>query len=74
MDNGNTEFMSSEEAAKFLNIAVSTLYKLSSTRSIPFYKPSGKLIYFKREELSAWLNNGRQKTKAEIDSEVWNAN
>ncbi len=74
MDNGNTEFMSSEEAASFLNIAVQTLYKLTSTRSIPFYKPSGKLLYFKREELSAWLNNGRQKTKAEIDSEVWNAN
>ncbi len=55
-----------EEASELLNISKSDLYKRTSTNSIPFYKPSGKLIYFLREDLEAWMLSNRQATVDEI--------
>ena len=43
------------EAAKFLNLSQSHLYKLTSERKIPHFKPSGKKIYFDKSELVQWL-------------------
>ncbi len=46
-----------------------TLYALVHRRQIPFYK-RGKKLYFKREELEAWIEEGRKATVKEIDQEV----
>ena len=43
------------EAAKYMGVSRSYLYKLTSQGAIPFYKPNGKLIYFKREDLDRWM-------------------
>ncbi|HBI39989.1 MAG TPA: DNA-binding protein, partial [Tenacibaculum sp.] len=39
------------EAAKYLDISKSHLYKLTSRKEIPFYCPQGKRLYFKKDEL-----------------------
>lgn len=46
------------EAAKYLSISQSTLYKLSYQRKIPSHKPSGKLLYFFKHELDEWIAKG----------------
>lgn len=58
-----------KEAASFLDLAVPTLYKLTSNREIPFFK-RGKRVYFRREELLKWVENGRRMTKEELAREV----
>ena len=58
------------EASNYLDISTSHLYKLTSTCSIPFYKPNGKKIYFNRKELDKWLLSNRQKSIDEIENEV----
>lgn len=55
-----------EEAGRFLGISKSDLYKRTSSNSIPFHKPSGKLIYFLREDLESWMLKNRQSTIEEI--------
>lgn len=55
------------EAAKYLDISESHLYKLTSTRQIPHFCPQGKKLYFKREELDQWLLRNRQTATDEID-------
>ena len=40
-----------EEAARFMDIARSSLYKMTSDRSIPFYRPNGKMIYFEKADI-----------------------
>lgn len=46
------KFISAEEAAKYLKIKKSYLYKLVSKRIIPYYKlPKGRKIYFIESEL-----------------------
>lgn len=49
------EVLSMSEAALYTGISKSTLYKLTCNRMIPHYKPTGKMCFFKREELEEWL-------------------
>ena len=42
----NKQTLNINEAAAFAGLAVSYLYKLTSTQEIPHYKPRGKIIYF----------------------------
>jgi excisionase family DNA binding protein len=61
--------MSVEDAAKFLNLAKTTLYQLTSRNEIPFVKRTRKL-YFSRADLENWLLEGTQKSKKEIEKEA----
>ena len=57
--------MSISEAAKFVNLTVPTLYGFVSKRTIPFSKV-GKRLYFSENELTSWIQNGRQQTRDEL--------
>ncbi len=46
------------------------MYKLTSGRLIPYYVPSGKLIYFKRSELDTWALQHKKKSKEEIEKDA----
>lgn len=58
------------EAAEFTGLSKSHLYQLTSKGGIPVYCPSGKKLYFNREELQQWLLRNKKKTKDEIESEA----
>lgn len=48
-----------DEAAAYLSISKSLLYKLNlSSNPIPFSKPTEGRIYYKRKDLDSWLENG----------------
>ena len=59
-----------EEAASFLGIAKSTLYKMTHENRIPFYKPAGKLIYFEKSVLLDWVRSNRIMSETEIEEEA----
>ena len=63
----NKDVLNLKEAAKYLNVSCSHLYKLTSAKEIPHFKPRGKQVFFERKELDSWLLQNRQKTKAEIE-------
>ena len=54
-----------EEAAAYLGISKSTLYKLTHQHEIPFYRPNGKLIYFEKSELLKWMRQSRTMSETE---------
>ncbi|MFA7421264.1 MAG: helix-turn-helix domain-containing protein [Melioribacteraceae bacterium] len=56
------------EAAQYLSISQSTLYKLTYQRKIPAHKPSGKLLYFFKHELDEWISKGRDDTSASLSA------
>lgn len=64
------EILTSEEAAKYLGISRSYLYKLTMERRIPHFKPMGKLCYFNRQELEQWLQTNRVATTDEIEQQA----
>ena len=59
-----------DEASKFLNLSKSYLYKLTSGNLIPHYKPQGKMLYFEKEALEAWLRQNPVKTGMQIEKEA----
>ena len=63
----NKPILNIEEASAFTGLATSYLYKLTSTQEIPHYKPRGKMLYFDRGELEAWLKQNRVNSNAEIE-------
>ena len=60
------------DACIYLELSQSHLYKLTSTGSIPHYKPNGKKLYFNRQELDNWLLRNRSNSIDEIDQEAAN--
>jgi excisionase family DNA binding protein len=59
--------LSFTEAAQYLNSSKSYLYKLTHRRQIPYFKPLGKKLFFKRQDLEAFLLQKPVKTKAQIE-------
>ena len=66
LDNAK-EVLTVEEASRFMDIARSSLYKMTSDRSIPFYRPNGKLIYFEKSDLLAWMRRNRTVSQEEVN-------
>jgi excisionase family DNA binding protein len=64
--------MSVKQAADFLQLAPSTIYRLVNTSHIPYMKKTGRL-YFDRNELINWLKEGRQLTNKELGHMVDNS-
>lgn len=63
--------LSIDEASAFLKKPKSTLYQLTSTRQIPFSKMGKQLLFFKKD-LLVWIEEGKKKTKKEIEAEGFN--
>lgn len=61
-----------KEVATYTGLSKSTLYRLTSTGGIPCYKPNGKILYFKREEVEKWMLSNRKTTSAEIEAQAIN--
>lgn len=59
-----------EEVAEYTHLSKSYVYKLTSKGDIPYYKPNGKQLYFKRTEIDEWLLTNRNKTNQEIEREI----
>lgn len=64
------EILTSDEASKYMGISKSYLYKLTMRRQIPFYRPTGKIIFFNRQELEEWLQSNRISTSTEINEQA----
>ena len=49
-------YLSVDEAASFLSISTSEIYKRTASQTIPHYKLSRKLLRFKISELEDYMN------------------
>lgn len=56
-----------KEACAYLGYAPSYLYKLTYRKVIPYYKPTGKMIFFSKSELDEWIFRSRNQN-SEISS------
>ena len=58
------------DACIYLDLSASNMYKHTSAGSIPFYKPNGKKIYFKREDLDQWILKHKSTTFDELENQL----
>lgn len=62
------EVLDAKEAASFLDISLSHLYRLTSERRIRYSKPNGGRIYFKRTDLEEYATSMKVSTRDEIEA------
>ena len=60
------EMLRAHEAAAFLGISMSYLYKLTHYKSISYFKPCGGLLFFSRSDLESWASRNRIATNDEL--------
>ena len=58
-----------DEVIKYTGFSQKQIYKLTSTRAIPHYKPSGRKLFFKKDEIDEWITQGRVRTINELGGE-----
>ena len=59
-----------DDVVYLTGISKSYLYKLTCAKEIPFYRPSGKQMYFDRAEIENWMKRNRVYTKEECAQEA----
>lgn len=53
------DMLTMEDAVLYTGFSKSYLYVLTCKHKIPFYKPNGKTLMFKKSELNDWLSRNR---------------
>lgn len=56
-----------KEACSYLGYAPSYLYKLTYRKVIPHYKPTGKIIFFSKNELDEWVFGSSAQRRVKSD-------
>lgn len=62
--NANKKVLNINEAADFLRMKKSYLYKLTAAGTVPHSKPNGGLLYFDKDELTEWALGSKQMSAA----------
>jgi excisionase family DNA binding protein len=63
------DIMDVQQAAHYLRLQVNTLYAKTSQKIIPHFKKGHKL-YFRQNELQAWVEAGKVKTNDDFRDEA----
>ncbi|MBW8522156.1 helix-turn-helix domain-containing protein [Chryseobacterium chendengshani] len=70
----NLEFlrniMTVKQLSLYTGLSEKHIYKLIFNRKIPHYKPGGKVIYFKKEDVDDYLFKNRISSNDEIETEA----
>lgn len=61
------EYLTVPEAADYLNLSSSLVYKLTSKHELPLYKPNGKTIFIRRDDLNRWIAKNKVLSQEEIE-------
>ena len=64
------EVLTTDEAASYMGVSKSYLYKLTMEKRIPHYKPMGKMCFFNRKEIELWLQANRVATDEELSQDA----
>lgn len=59
------EILSFKEAIAYMDVSSSYLYKLTASKQISHFKPSGKRIYFRRACLDQWMTSNKCESIAD---------
>ncbi len=64
------DFLTMREASAFTGLSISSLYKLTMRRQIPYTKPGGKVNYIKKRDLVEYLERNPQKSLKQIKEDL----
>ena len=59
-----------EDVVNYTGFSQKQIYKLTSTRTIPHYKPSGRKLFFKKDEIDELITRWRLDPFDELSNEI----
>jgi excisionase family DNA binding protein len=59
-----------KQAAEFLGFKPSYVYNLVHYKKLTAYKPGGKVLYFKQEDLEKFIFRGKQTADFELEEQA----
>lgn len=59
-------FANTEETSLYLSLSIHYIRKLARDKQLPSFKPNGKCIYFKIEDLDNYLMNNKRISNKKI--------
>lgn len=62
----SNDYLTLEQLQKITGFSKSYIYKLTSSRTISFFKPFGKKVYFSKSEIDEKFKTNRISSKNEI--------
>ena len=65
----NLELLDLNQAAEYLKLKPSYIYSLIHQKKIPYYKPLGKRVYFRKVELNKWVVGSKIKSVGEVEED-----
>lgn len=63
---GAKDVFNKDYVAAYTGFTKGYIYRLVSERAIPFFKGGGKMNFFKRDDVNAWLLQNRVSSQSEI--------
>jgi len=66
------DILTTKEVALYTGLSLSHIYKLTAQHAIPHFKPTGKVVYFEREELIRWMKQNRVASSEELEQRALN--
>lgn len=67
---GAKEVLTIEDVCLYTGLAKSHIYRLTSEKLIPYYKPQGKVIFFDKKEIEQWCLQNRIGTIQEAEQKA----
>jgi len=61
------EFLTVQEAADYLGLSSSLIYKMTSKHDISVYKPNGKTIFLRRDDINRWISRNKVMSQEELE-------
>jgi len=59
-----------DDLIDYTDFSQKQIYKLTSTRAILHYKPSGRKLFFKKNEIDEWITRGRIDSLDELNEKI----
>ena len=61
------EYLTVQEAADYIGLSSSLIYKMTSKHYIPVYKPNGKTVFLRRDDLNRWISRNQILSQEELE-------
>jgi len=65
------EIFNVEELCKYSGFTKSQIYSLVHKNIIPYFKPNGKCLFFKKSEINSWLLQNKSQTISQINDKAF---
>lgn len=66
----NKEILTTGECALLTGYSEAQQARMRIRREIPYYKPNGGKVFYKRSEIESWLLRNRKDTEEEINQKA----